>query len=70
MAKKPPDNRPSPTSGTVVTIYAKLSDTEPFRKLLQSLGRLHGRMADGELTIEQATEELERALVVLMGETL
>ena len=65
MANPPPD----PESRTIKFI-ASIGDTEPFRKLLQSLGKLHRRMAEGELTLEEATDELELILTTLMGETM
>ncbi len=65
MAKPPPE----PEHWTLA-VYLRLSDKEPFRKLLRDLARLHGRMADGAVTLEQATDELELILTTLMGETL
>ncbi len=65
MANPPPD----PEARTIKFITS-IGDTAPFRKLLRSLARLYDQMAAGELTLEQATDELELILTTLMGETL
>lgn len=70
MPKPPPDDSRPDRQDWTLKIYLRVSDTEPMQRFLTDLGRLCDRMGAGELTIEQATEELERVLVRLMGETL
>ncbi len=70
MPKPPPNEPDRDPQDWALAIYVRVSDTEPMQRFLADLGRLHARMDQGEVTLEQATEELERVLTTLMGETL
>jgi hypothetical protein len=70
VARRPPDDRPPEPPIKTIKIITQLGDTEPFRVLLRDLARLHARMGTGEVTLEQATDELERIFVTLMGTTM